>query len=95
MSVLRAFKMVEQERYRQQLRHRIHGMQSHRPCCIRRQRSDHGEREERQWQPAGRPFQGLHEQMRSIVGINTINQITMKIATPDVDHSIEAATSTA
>jgi hypothetical protein len=30
----------------------------------------------------------------SIVGISTMNQITMNIATPDVDHGIQAATST-
>ena len=30
----------------------------------------------------------------SMVGISTINQITMKMATPEVDQGMQAATST-
>src|SRR5882762_10331768 len=42
---------------------------------------------------AGR-FKESKNERGSSVGINTINQITMKIPTPDVDHGMQAATST-
>jgi hypothetical protein len=48
-----ASKMIEQECYRQQLRHRTYAVEPCRPWTIRTERADDSEREECNWQETG------------------------------------------
>src|SRR5437879_2230893 len=52
-----AFKMIEQEWYRQQLRHGMYAVESCGPWAIRPQRPDDSQGEERNWQEKSRMFE--------------------------------------